>query len=60
MEEKYKIRVLKKKVEIATKNLKHMSKQETDECKKLNFEYVISVLTDKPWQNAVLGGRQND
>lgn len=53
MEEKYEIRILKKRVEIATKNLERMSKQETDECKKLNFEYVISVLTDKPRQSAV-------
>ncbi|WP_180235214.1 hypothetical protein [Bacillus cereus] len=53
MEEKYEIRILKKQVEIAAKNLERMSKQETDAFKKLDFEFIISVLTDKPRQSTV-------
>ncbi|HDR7711232.1 TPA: hypothetical protein QCX89_003239 [Bacillus cereus] len=48
MEEKYEIRVLKKQVEIATNTLKRMSEQEQDSCKKLDLDYVITVLTNKP------------
>ncbi|MEN3134132.1 hypothetical protein ABDI49_27625 [Bacillus cereus] len=48
MEEKYEIRVLKKQIEIATNTLKSMSEQETDSCKKLDIDYVITVLTNKP------------
>ncbi|WP_180235251.1 hypothetical protein [Bacillus cereus] len=47
MEEKYEVRVLKKRVEIATKTLKCMSEQETNSCKKLDLDYVITVLTNK-------------
>ncbi|EOQ18634.1 hypothetical protein [Bacillus cereus] len=48
MEGKYEIRVLKKQLEIAINTLKRMSEQETDSCKKLDIDYVITVLTDKP------------
>ncbi|WP_257205471.1 hypothetical protein [Bacillus cereus] len=53
MEEKYEIRILKKQVEIATNTLKRMSGRETDSCKKLDIDHVITVLNDKPWQDAV-------
>ncbi|MDO6634115.1 hypothetical protein [Bacillus thuringiensis] len=47
MEGKYEIRVLKKQIEIAINTLKSMSEQEQDSCKKLDLDYVITVLTNK-------------
>ncbi|MBJ8112367.1 hypothetical protein JDS99_22530 [Bacillus cereus group sp. N6] len=46
MEDKYEIRILKKQMEIVVMNLKRMSKQEIDACKKLDIDYLITVLTD--------------
>jgi len=49
MKELYENQVLKKQVEIAVNNLKRMSSKETDKSKKLDIDYVITVLTDKPY-----------
>jgi len=51
VEEKYEIRILKKQVEIATKNLERMFKQEIDACKKF-----YSIHQSTIWQDAFLGG----
>lgn len=49
MKESYENQVLKKQVEIAVNNLRRMSNNETDQSKKLDIDYVITVLTDKPY-----------
>ncbi|WP_239455787.1 hypothetical protein [Bacillus cytotoxicus] len=33
----------------AVSTLKRMSEQETDKCKKLDIDYVITILTNKPY-----------
>ncbi|HFU6611234.1 TPA: hypothetical protein ACGPI4_005409 [Bacillus paranthracis] len=48
MKELYENRVLNKQIEIAVNTLKRMSEQEADKCKKLDIDYVITVLTNKP------------
>ncbi|ADY20332.1 hypothetical protein P4U05_17070 [Bacillus paranthracis] len=48
MKELYENRLYKKQINIAVENLKRMSEQETDKLKKLDIDYVITVLTNKP------------
>ncbi|MGI2801584.1 hypothetical protein JC777_00990 [Bacillus cytotoxicus] len=49
MEESYENRILKKQIEIAVNTLKRMSEQEMDKCKKLDLDYVITVLTNEQY-----------
>lgn len=49
MEETIENRLLQKQVEKAVSSLKLISAQETDTCRKLDIDYVITVLTNKPY-----------
>ncbi|PEP16092.1 hypothetical protein CN578_14340 [Bacillus toyonensis] len=49
MEESTENQLLKKQVETAVSSLKLISAQEVDNCRKLDIDYVITVLTNKPY-----------
>ncbi|MBK5435257.1 hypothetical protein EJ131_19400 [Bacillus mycoides] len=49
MEESTENQLLKKQVETAVSSLKLISAQEVDNCRKLDIDYVITILTNKPY-----------
>ncbi|MCU5384652.1 hypothetical protein [Bacillus paranthracis] len=49
MEELTENQLLKKQVETAVSSLKLISAKEADTCRKLDIDYVITVLTNKPY-----------
>ncbi len=49
MEETTENQLLKKQVETAVSSLKLISTQEVDTCRKLDIDYVITILTNKPY-----------
>lgn len=49
MEETTENQLLKKQVETAVSSLKLISAQEADNCRKLDIDYVITILTNKPY-----------
>ncbi|MGH1048604.1 hypothetical protein [Bacillus mycoides] len=49
MEETTENQLLKKQVETAVSSLKLISAQEVDNCRKLDIDYVITILTNKPY-----------
>lgn len=49
MEEPIENQLLKKQVEKAVSSLKLISAQEADTCRKLDIDYVITILTNKPY-----------
>ncbi|WP_242145849.1 MULTISPECIES: hypothetical protein [unclassified Bacillus cereus group] len=49
MKDSYEVQVLNSKLNAAVTFLKQMSEQETDKCKKLDIDYVITILTNKPY-----------
>ena len=49
MEETIENQLLKKQVEKAVSSLKLISTQEADTCRKLDIDYVITILTNKPY-----------
>ncbi|MDA1869488.1 hypothetical protein PDK12_13620 [Bacillus cereus] len=49
MEEATENQLLKKQVETAVSSLKLISAKEADTCRKLDIDYVITVLTNKPY-----------
>ncbi|MGY3419480.1 hypothetical protein ACVWY4_005716 [Bacillus mycoides] len=51
MEETTENQLLKKQVETAVSSLKLISAQEVDNCRKLDIDYVITILTNKPYGN---------
>ncbi|ABY44632.1 hypothetical protein ABE17_24270 [Bacillus mycoides] len=51
MEESTENQLLKKQVETAVSSLKLISAQEVDNCRKLDIDYVITILTNKPYGN---------
>lgn len=49
MEETIENQLLQKQVEKAVSSLKFISAQEADICRKLDIDYVITILTNKPY-----------
>ena len=49
MEESIENQLLQKKVEKAVSSLKLISAQEADTCRKIDIDYVITILTNKPY-----------
>lgn len=49
VEEPIENQLLQKQVEKAVSSLKLISAQEADTCRKLNIDYVITILTNKPY-----------
>ncbi|ACP15090.1 MULTISPECIES: hypothetical protein [Bacillus] len=49
MEETIENQLLQKQVEKAVSSLKLISAKEADICRKLDIDYVITVLTNKPY-----------
>ena len=51
VEETIENQLLQKRVEKAVSSLKLISAQEVDNCRKLDIDYVITILTNKPYGN---------
>ncbi len=49
VEETIENQLLQKRVEKAVSSLKLISAQEADTCRKLDIDYVITILTNKPY-----------
>ncbi|MGX5648488.1 hypothetical protein ACWKS6_26500 [Bacillus cereus] len=49
MEEPIEKQLLKRQVEKAVSSLKIISAQETDTSRKIDIDYVITILTNKPY-----------
>ncbi|RAN68753.1 hypothetical protein [Bacillus sp. SRB_8] len=49
VEETIENQLLKKQVEKAVSSLKLISTQEADNCRQLDIDYVITILTNKPY-----------
>ncbi|PHF91606.1 hypothetical protein COI45_23055 [Bacillus wiedmannii] len=49
VEEPIENQLLQKQVEKAVSSLKLISAQEADTCRKLDIDYVITILTNKPY-----------
>ncbi|PGW65262.1 hypothetical protein COE18_04300 [Bacillus cereus] len=49
VEETIENQLLQKRVEKAVSSLKLISAQEADNCRKLDIDYVITILTNKPY-----------
>ncbi len=49
MEETIENQLLQKQVEKAVSSLKLISAQEADTCRRLDIDYVITILTNKPY-----------
>lgn len=49
VEETTENQLLKKQVETAVSSLKLISAQEVDNCRKLDIDYVITILINKPY-----------
>ncbi len=49
VEETIENQLLQKQIEKAVSSLKLISEQEVDTCRKLDIDYVITILTNKPY-----------
>lgn len=49
VEETIENQLLQKQIEKAVSSLKLISEEEVDTCRKLDIDYVITILTNKPY-----------